>query len=60
VQQDFGAARRVVRPEQRPQTVQEFRSGFNRSDPNETDSTLPATEPAAVDLALTWAVFARR
>ena len=43
----------VVRPEQRPQTLQEFRSGFDRPEPSEPDITLPATEPAAaVDLAL--------
>lgn len=43
----------VVRPEQRPQTLQEFRSGFDRAEPSEPDITLPATEPtAAVDLAL--------
>jgi serine/threonine protein kinase len=43
----------VVRPERRPQTLQEFRSGFDRPEPSEPDITLPATEPAAaVDLAL--------
>ncbi|MCA3240482.1 MAG: serine/threonine protein kinase [Rubrivivax sp.] len=43
----------VVRPEQRPQTLQELRSGFDRPEPSEPDITLPATEPAAaVDLAL--------
>ena len=42
----------VVRPERRPQTLQDFRNGFNRSEPSEPDITLPATESAAVDLAL--------
>jgi hypothetical protein len=42
----------AVRPEQRPQTLGEFRAWFDRPEPAEPDITLPVTEPVAVDLAL--------
>jgi serine/threonine protein kinase len=42
----------VVRPEQRPQTLGDFRDGFDRPEPAEPDITLPVNTPASVDLAL--------
>jgi hypothetical protein len=42
----------AVRPEQRPQTLGEFRAWFDRPEPAEPDITLPVTESVAVDLAL--------
>jgi len=43
----------AVRPEQRPQTLAEFRAWLDRPDDAAPDITLPVGEPAAaVDLAL--------
>ncbi len=42
----------AVRPEQRPQTLDEFRALLARPEPAEPDITLPVAEPASVDLAL--------
>jgi serine/threonine protein kinase len=42
----------AVRPEQRPQTLDDFRARFDRPQPAEPDITLPVTTPSTVDLSL--------
>ncbi len=42
----------VVRPEQRPQSLDEFREWLDRPEPAEPDITLPVSPPATLDLTL--------